>query len=147
VFLFAATAEMRHNVITGNAQDGIQIDQMSTATIVNNTLRANAEFGLLVSRASTADPIRGNTIVTNGLSGVAVQSDSLATILENHLAANGAVTGPGASYMAFRCPQAPRQRSGAATSLTMAAAMVVGPALWSQIRRRQRHHRQPSATE
>ena len=97
VFLFGATVEMRHSVITGNAQHGIQIDQISTATIINNTVRANAEFGLLVSRASTADTIRGNTIMANGLSGVAVQSDSLATILANHIAANGVVTGPGAS--------------------------------------------------
>jgi hypothetical protein len=111
VFLFAATAEVHHSVITGNAQDGIQIDQMSTATIVNNTVRANAAFGVLVSRMSTADTIRGNTIMANGLSGVAVQSTSLATILENHVAANGVATGPDAS------PHGIQVSSGAAATI------------------------------
>jgi nitrous oxidase accessory protein NosD len=88
LFLFRASARIADNRISGNAQEGIQLDDGSTATVVANEVHANATTGIVVSQNSTAT-VDGNLIAANRNNGVTVQDRSFATIGNNEIFENG----------------------------------------------------------
>jgi parallel beta-helix repeat protein len=79
-------AEIIANTITGN-ESGIQIQDSSTATVVENTVDNNGDDGIFITGGSMAEII-ANTITGNRLRGVDIGNTSQARVIGNNISDN-----------------------------------------------------------